>query len=382
MTRLTFSAYTARLREFIRGQTVPSNALGGPAAARVEATFNQMALALFELQFSFNKPYQRFCQAQGVSPTDVSDWRSVPAIPATGFKELELSSLSFAERETVFHSSGTTGSKPSRHFHHAESLKVYEASLLPWFQTNLLAVGAPMPMVFLTPSPALALNSSLIHMFESVRREFAAPGSDFVGLLDEGGGWIVDSARAREEFGVAEKIGRPIGVLGTAFSFVHLLDDLGRSGGSFHLPAGSWALETGGYKGRSRALAKSELHSLITERLGIPSRQIISEYGMSELSSQAYDHKIQRAAPSQGEEQTPRRIFRFPPWARVRLMSPETGLEVAESETGLIRVLDLANIRSVQAIQTEDLGIRRGGGFELVGRAALAEPRGCSLMVA
>jgi hypothetical protein len=76
------------------------------------------------------------------------------------------------------------------------------------------------------------------------------------------------------------------------------------------------------------------------------------------------------------------RTFRFPPWARVQIISPETGREVDEGETGLIRVFDLANVRSVMAIQTEDLGVRRGAGFELLGRARQAEPRGCSLMVA
>ena len=76
------------------------------------------------------------------------------------------------------------------------------------------------------------------------------------------------------------------------------------------------------------------------------------------------------------------RHFHFPPWARVQIISPETGKEVAEGETGLIRIFDLANVFSVAAIQTEDLGVRRGDGFELIGRAQLAEPRGCSLMTA
>src|ERR1019366_2183313 len=124
---------------------------------------------------------------------------------------------------------------------------------------------------------------------------------------------------------------------------------------------------------------KAELHALITERLDVPRENIICEYGMSELSSQAYDLEIQN---SKFKIQNSDRPFRFPPWARVQIISPETGREVAEGETGLIRVFDLANIFSVAAIQTEDLGIRRGDGFELIGRAQLAEPRGCSLMTA
>jgi len=138
------------------------------------------------------------------------------------------------------------------------------------------------------------------------------------------------------------------------------------------LPPGSRVMETGGYKNRSRVLPKAELHALITGRLGVPRENIICEYGMSELSSQAYD--TPRPAPNAP------RLFRFPPWARVQMVSPETGREAAEGETGLIRIFDLANVFSVAAIQTEDLGVRRGDGFELIGRAQLAEPRGCSLM--
>jgi hypothetical protein len=92
----------------------------------------------------------------------------------------------------------------------------------------------------------------------------------------------------------------------------------------------------------------------------------------------------------EGEQNAPRatalqsssRAYRFPPWARVQIISPETGREVGEGETGLIRVFDLANVYSVMAIQTEDLGTRYNDGFTLVGRAALAEPRGCSLQAA
>ena len=201
---------------------------------------------------------------------------------------------------------------------------------------------------------------------------------------------------------------QPVLLVGTAFSFVHLLDYLAAQNLRFQLPLGSEVVETGGYKGRSREMPKRELHALITDRLGIASGQIISEYGMSELSSQAYaratdESRITRPlrhSLSPGERAGVRAsdesrmltrrqadnatshssYFLFPPWARAQIISPETGREVGEGETGLIRVFDLANVYSVMAIQTEDLGIRRANGFELLGRAALVEPRGCSLM--
>ncbi len=139
-------------------------------------------------------------------------------------------------------------------------------------------------------------------------------------------------------------------------------------GKRFALPKGSRVMETGGYKGRTRALPKTELRRMFSKFLGLSPSQVLSEYGMSELSSQAYDNAAG--------------VFHFPPWARACVISSETGAASAEGETGLLRVFDLANIRSVMAVQTEDLAVRRGDGFELLGRAASAEPRGCSLMPA
>jgi hypothetical protein len=163
-------------------------------------------------------------------------------------------------------------------------------------------------------------------------------------------------------------------LLGTAFSFVQLLEGMDNLP-PIQLPAGSRILETGGYKGRSREMRKSELHSLIARQLGVRPDHIASEYGMSELSSQAYDMTV-GALPA-----VRRREFRFPPWARVVIVSPETGREVDNGDSGIIRIYDLANVASVMAIETEDIGVRRGEAFELIGRAAAAEARGCSLMV-
>jgi hypothetical protein len=141
-------------------------------------------------------------------------------------------------------------------------------------------------------------------------------------------------------------------------------------------------METGGYKGRSRQFSRAELRALITDRLGIPPGCIVSEYGMSELSSQAYDRMISSLENSSSECELAVEggLFRFTPWARVQVISTETGGGVADGETGLLRVFDLANVRSVLAVQTEDLAVRHGDGFVLAGRAPKTEPRGCSLM--
>ena len=129
-------------------------------------------------------------------------------------------------------------------------------------------------------------------------------------------------------------------------------------------------METGGYKGRSREMLKTELHAMISRKLGISREWIVCEYGMCELGSQAYD-----TIAGNGLE----RCFRFPSWARAQIINADTGAVVNDGEAGLLRIFDLTNVRSVVGVQTQDLAIRRGDGFELIGRATQAHPRGCSL---
>ena len=363
------SHFATRLRERISDFRFPISDL--PFAA--------LALELFALQFRHNAAYRKICAARKLTPPVVAQWTQIPAVPTSAFKELELTSLAPVERTAVFHSSGTTAQPPSRHFHSAESLAVYEASLWNWFEQNLFSNSKlkiqNLKFICLTPPPAQAPQSSLVHMFETVRQKISAPATVFVGERTDDGAWVLNFDAALSALSLSPVTRHPSLLLGTAFSFVHLLDFLAEKNLRLNLPAGSRVLETGGYKNRSRSLPKAELHALITARLGVPVENIICEYGMSELSSQAYDAEIHPPASVRHP-----RIFRFPPWARAQIISPETGREVATGETGLIRIFDLANVFSVAAVQTEDLGIRRGDGFELIGRAPLAEPRGCSLM--
>jgi hypothetical protein len=371
-----------------------------------ENLFGELASKLFELQRELNGPFRSLCLAGGkVGILKPQDWKEIPAVPTSAFKDLELSCLPANQRTTVFHSSGTTKYRPSRHFHDAESLLVYEESLLASF-SGRLHFDERRPIICLTPPQDLAPHSSLVHMFETLRRKLGSDRSVFLGDIGEDGGWALNVEAALEALRRGVEKGEPMLILGTAFLYVHLLDYLTGQSLSLKLPAGSVAMETGGYKGRSRTLPKEQLHQLICERLGVSEPNIICEYGMSELSSQAYYQTSQSANPEGIPPQSPglrgtsypgfeaaefhnpervaprtaMHVFHFPPWARVQIISPETGREVKEGETGLIRVFDLANVFSVMAIQTEDLGIRRGDGFELIGRASLAEARGCSLM--
>ncbi len=398
-TPSSFADHSRRLLAFIQRGGIP-----------VEAEFNALARDLFALQYAHVAPYRKLCEARRIAPDTIADWRQIPAAPTTAFKEFEFTSLAPAERTAVFHSSGTTDHRPSRHFHTTESLAVYEASLLPWFAQHMLAEVAahvlppssPSPppgeragvrgqgvqqtdarpnFLSLAPPPAQAPHSSLVHMFATVSRAFGSPGSRFLGTTGTDRAWSLDFDVALDHLRLAERSAQPVVLLGTAFMFVHLLDELEQRGFALALPAGSCVMETGGYKGRSRELPKAELHALITARLGIPPSHLVCEYGMSELSSQAYDRVAGDASASRPTPHAPR-PFSFPPWCRALVISPETAREVANGQTGLLRLFDLANVRSVMAIQTEDLAVRRGDGFELIGRAAQTEARGCSLLAA
>ncbi len=373
------TAFAAHLREFIRRTTPDPTTSDAISPDGSSHGFDALALELFRIQFAANAPFRALCQARGVSPDDVVDWRGIPAVPTDAFKEADLSCLAPDRRTAVFHSSGTTQQRPSRHFHGVESLALYEDSLKPWFHRHLLGKDAPggiaagLRFVSLTPPAAAVPRSSLVHMLDVVARGSGDDDPLFAGRIDADGSWSIDADVVLEALASAETTGRPVLLLGTAFNFVHLVDLLSARGIRRRLPEGSRVMETGGYKGRSREIPKDELHALITAGLGLPSGRIVTEYGMSELSSQAYE-------AWDGERGA--RSFAFPPWARAVVVSPETGREVEEGGTGLLRIVDLANAWSVMAVQTGDLAVRRGAGFALLGRAAAMEPRGCSLMAA
>jgi hypothetical protein len=330
-----------------------------------EDNFNRLALDIFRFQFHHNLSYGRFCRHQGISLDRIDDWRSIPPMPASGFKDLELTVLAPVERTEVFHSSGTTEHRPSRHFHNPETLVLYEQSLLGWFKPNFMPDRERLDFLFLTPPLAQAPHSSLVRMFEAVARELGTCKTCFTGKLDAEQRWDLDLGLTESALARGVEAREPLAICGTAFLFVQLCDWLASKGKRFELPTGSRVLETGGYKGRSRTVAKPELYEMIHRAVGVARSKIVSEYGMSELSAQAYDLGTKR--------------FRFPPWARALVISPQTNKEVLEGEAGLLRVFDLANVASVLAVQTEDLAIRHADGFELLGRAAQAEPRGCSL---
>ena len=342
--------------------------------------FGDLALRLFLHQFNHCPPYARFARARGITPESISSWREIPAVPAGAFKEIALRGFPAAQTVKTFRTSGTSGQK--RGELHLDTLALYEASLIASLRKLLLpdrvdpGTANAWPRLthirVLAPSALEAPDSSLSHMFQAL---IGSAGSEASGFDVVDGRLqvepLIDQLRG------AQDRDEPVVLCGTSFSFVHLIENLEARGLAFRCPPGSRVMETGGFKGRSREMPPEELYAALEDRLGIPPARILNQYGMTELGSQFYDSTW--VDPS-----GPRRKL-GPPWARIRLLDPESGQEAPAGEVGIVVIHDLANTGSVAAIQTADLGRRVLGagaapeGFEILGRRAGAEARGCSI---
>jgi len=347
-----------------------------------DARFERLALDLFAFQFEANTAYGRFCTARGRTPGDVQSWREIPAVPSGAFKELDLRCFPANETKHVFRTSGTSGAAGGRRGAlHLDTLELYEASLRPTLLQLLFpdlgpdSAGSKTTLRILAPPPGEAPDSSLSYMFGALVDDLGDTDS---GFDVEGGELCSDALEGALERACAEA--RPVALCGTAFAFVHMLDAFASHGARFVCAPGSRIMETGGFKGRSRELSRDTLYAALHETLGIPPERIVNQYGMTELGSQFYDSVVV-------DPDGPRRKL-GPPWARVRLVDPETGHDVEGDAPGLVVIHDLANTGSVAAIQTADLGCRVGDaggdsrfgwGFEVLGRQPDAEARGCSI---
>jgi hypothetical protein len=329
--------------------------------------FEELALALFAHQFETCAPYQRFCTARQRTPETLRSWREIPAVPAGAFKEVPLRCFPAEQTVHTFRTSGTSSAARARGELHLDTLELYEASLLPSFCRFLLPdLSAERPearILVLAPSPAELRDSSLSHMFGVAIRELGSQGSGF--FVERGELQLEALLRAVEEASAAPE---PLLLCGTAFAFVHLLD----AAPKLSLPGTARVMETGGFKGRSRSMRRTELYLALEDQLGVPVERIVNQYGMTELGSQFYDSVLL-------EPDLPRHKV-GPPWTRVRIVEPDSwsgGDD--ECEQGSIVVYDLANTGSVLAIRSADLGRRVADGFEVLGREPGAEERGCSI---
>jgi hypothetical protein len=382
-------------REFNHLKEVLLAQMGSGIDAQMsEDEFNDLALRVFHFQCRAVPAYGSFVVRRGVAPGAIQDWRSIPCLPTRAFKRVPLWADGGASRAAaVFRTSGTTRGAEERGFHHVRDLDLYRASLLPNFRAHLLPDGKELQLVSLLPEPEEVPDSSLAFMIGEVWKAACGRRGGFFG--DPKVGVRVDALfRFLEE---REVSGEAVLLAGTAFGFVRCLEEAGGRGWRFRLPAGSRIMETGGFKGRSREMGREELYAALEETFGIQESFIVNEYGMTELLSQFYEPVL--AGWFGGEESRPAatsarprqvgsgggggelsdRYHRPPPWVRTRVLDPLSLEPTVPGQVGILAHLDLANLGSISAVLTEDLGRAVPRGFKMEGRTPGAEPRGCSL---
>ena len=309
--------------------------------------FNETARSLFRYQYRNNSIYRSFVDALGISESKVYHPEQIPFLPVSFFKTHKITTGDFIE-EAVFESSGTTGSETSRHY--VADTGLYETSFtrgieLFYGDLSQYAVFA------LLPSYLERRNSSLVYMVEKIRMK---------SNQQMGGFFLHELESLQKQLTEAHDAGLKIMLFGVTFALLEMAEKFPLS-----IP-GAVVFETGGMKGRRKELTRMELHEKLCSGFGVA--KIHSEYGMTELLSQAW---------SAGDG-----IFRCPPWMRVLIADTNDPLSYIETgRTGGINIIDLANFHSCSFLATQDLGrVFDDGSFEVLGRFDNSDIRGCSLL--
>ncbi len=337
-----------------------------------DEAFNNLALRIYRYQFERIAPLAAFWNRRGREPAAIDHWTDIPAVPTAAFRELALVAGAPHRAQAIFRTSGTSRGDQRRGTHYILDLSIYHGSLLSSFAAHVLPDGITPTIIALIPPSNQLPDSSLAHMVQIVLERFGAPGSGHFADTATG----LDHDAIRTALRLAEEQSEPVCLIGTSFSFVHWTDHLNDTGERFHLPAGSRLMDTGGYKGRTRSIPATELRQVYQELLAIDPDFCVNEYGMTELCSQAYDTSLEERLVN---DQVTVRRKRAPPWMRTRIVDPHDLRPIAHGEHGLLQHFDLANLGSVLAVQTEDLGHAVDDGFLVLGRAPAAPPRGCSI---
>ena len=313
-----------------------------------ESAFAEKALELFKFQFEENPVYRSFCDLLYKHPSDVQKLEDIPFLPIEFFKTHKVVSIKKDIQQT-FTSSGTTGSVVSQH--HVADLDIYKKSFqkgFAYFYGNIEDYA----VLALLPSYLEREGSSLVYMVEDMIQESKQPKSGF---------YLNNLDALKKTLFELETSGQKTLLIGVSYALLDLVEFH-----QFELKH-TIIMETGGMKGRRKELIKSELHRILKKGFGVD--KIHSEYGMTELLSQAY---------SKGDG-----LFSTPPWMKVLVRDPEDALTILEEKkSGGINIIDLANINSCAFIATQDLGkVNSNGRFEVLGRFDHSDIRGCNLMV-
>lgn len=310
--------------------------------------FQQKALEVFTFQYHNNSLYQQFCNLLNIKPAQVKNLQDIPFLPIEFFKSHEVL-IGKGTSETIFTSSGTTGQEVSKHF--VSDLSLYVESFRRGFQ-HFYGNVEEYAILALLPSYLERKGSSLVYMVDDLIKSSKNPHSGF---------YLNETRALKNKIELLEDQKQKSLLIGVSFALLDFVEQF-----QFRLKH-TTVMETGGMKGRRKEMIRTELHEILKEGYGV--EKIHSEYGMTELLSQAY---------SFGNG-----VFHCPPWMKILIRDPEDALNLLPSgKSGGVNVIDLANIYSCSFIATQDLARNIGAGqTEILGRFDTSDIRGCNLLV-
>jgi hypothetical protein len=309
--------------------------------------FQTRALEVFKFQYQGNTLYRRFTDRFLANPDSVKELTQIPFLPVSFFKTDAVKTGEF-EPEMIFESSGTTGMQTARHF--VKQVSLYRESFVKGFD---FFYGDPRSycILGLLPSYLERSGSSLVWMVDELIR---------LSGHSESGFYLYDFDKLHHILGKLEKNRQNTLMIGVGFALMDFAEKY-----SMQL-SHTIVMETGGMKGRREEITRMEMHDILKRKLGLS--HIHSEYGMTELLSQAY---------SLGEG-----IYKPVPWMKVMIRDEDDPLHIRASGEGLLNIIDLANRASCAFIATDDVAkIYSDGSFEVLGRMDNSDIRGCSLLV-
>ena len=310
--------------------------------------FENLALQVFEHQSAKCPVYANYLNQLDINPKSVNHFDQIPFLPIQFFKSHQIISTN-KKIDKVFLSSGTTANEQSRHY--VSDLNIYKLSYTKGFEVFYGDIK-DYTILALLPNYLEREGSSLVFMVDDLIKKSKSPESGF---------YLNDLESLSAKLIQLDKRNKKVLLIGVSYALLDLVNKY-----KFHLK-NTIIMETGGMKGRRKEMIREELHKILSVGFGVD--RIHSEYGMTELLSQAY---------SKGNG-----IFEAPPWMRIVVRDPEDPLTILpHSKTGGLNVVDLANINSCAFIATQDLGkVNANGTFEIMGRFDNSDIRGCNLMV-
>lgn len=312
----------------------------------LDSDFDDLAVSVYRYQYENNHVYRQFSDALYKNPDVVRSLEQVPYLPVSFFKSHQVMTSVF-EPDIVFESSGTSATVNSRHL--VRDISLYEKSFVKGFNRLYGEIGE-WCVIGLLPSYLEKGNSSLVYMIDKLIQLSAHPDSGF---------YLYDFARLKDKLSILEAMNQKTLLVGVTYALLDFAE-------LFQIKLRhTVVMETGGMKGRRKELLRDEVHKRLYKAFEVD--RIHSEYGMTELLSQAY-------SPSNG-------VFSCPPWMKVLVRDEEDPLTVSRYGKGVINVIDLANIYSCSFIATDDAGkLYDDGSFEVLGRTDGSDLRGCSLL--